>query len=233
MTSATSVHRDAVPRASPTQREGLPGNVQAKFDAYLDLLTKWNRTFNLTAIRERPQMVTHHLNDALAVLPYLPARQRLRLLDVGTGGGVPGIPLALARPEWKVVLLDSNRKKVTFLTQAIIELDLTNVRAVGSRVEDYVPDAQFDVVIARAFSDLRSFAEAAMRHLAPGGALVAMKGVLPDDEIAALPPDVRVTGTPALDVPGLDAQRHLVIMRHEDDPARPRNVPGAARPQSR
>lgn len=213
MTSATSTHHRAVSRASPARRERLPESMQAKLDAYLDLLTKWNRTFNLTAIRDRAQMVTHHLNDALAVLPFLPATQRLRLLDVGTGGGVPGIPLAIARPESEVVLLDSNRKKVTFLTQAIIELELTNVRAVASRIEDYAPDAPFDVVIARAFSDLRSFAAAAVRHLAHDGVLVAMKGVLPDDEIAALPPDICVTGTPALDVPGLDAQRHLVLMK--------------------
>lgn len=221
MTSATSAHHHAVPRASPAQREGLPENAHAKFDAYLDLLAKWNRTFNLTAIRERPQMVTHHLNDALAVLAHLPATRRLRLLDVGTGGGVPGIPLAIARPGWEVVLLDSNRKKVTFLTQAIIELDLSNVRAVASRVEDYATDAPFDVVISRAFSDLRSFAAAAVRHLAPDGLLVAMKGVLPNDEIAALPPDIRVTGTPALDVPGLDAQRHLVIMQQRSAKAGP------------
>lgn len=211
MTAAVRVHRQPAP---PAQRNGLPHDAQRKFDAYLDLLAKWNRTFNLTAIRERPQMVSHHLHDALAVLPFLPHARGLRLLDVGAGGGIPGIPLAIARPEWQVVLLDANRKKATFLTQAVIELELANVRAVAARVEDYIADTPFDVVISRAFSDLQTFARLAMRHVSPGGVLVAMKGALPQDEIGQLPPDVRVTETPALAVPGLDAKRHLVIMKH-------------------
>jgi 16S rRNA (guanine527-N7)-methyltransferase len=191
---------------------GLPEGLAPKLDAYLALLAKWNRTYNLTAIREPERMVTHHALDALAVLPQLPARAALRLLDVGTGGGVPGIPLALARPGWRVVLLDSNHKKGAFLAQAAIELGLANVEVATARVEDYVPAAPFDVVISRAFSDLASFAAAALPLLAPGGALVAMKGVLPHEELAQLPPDVRVVATPALSVPGLAAERHLVIM---------------------
>ncbi len=213
MSVAANVRPTAATSLPPAQRSDLPKNAQRKFDAYLDLLAKWNRAFNLTAIRERPQMVTHHLHDALAVLPFLPQARRLRLLDVGTGGGIPGIPLAIARPEWQVVLLDANQKKVTFVTQAIIELELANARAVASRVEDYVADAPFDVVISRAFSDLPTFARLAMRHVSPDGALVAMKGVLPEDEIAQLPADVEVIETPALGVPGLDATRHLVIMK--------------------
>ncbi len=190
----------------------LPEALAPKLDAYLALLAKWNRTYNLTAIREPERMVTHHALDALAVLPHLPARATLRLLDVGTGAGVPGIPLALARPGWRVVLLDSNHKKGTFLAQAAIELGLANVEVATTRVEDYAPPAPFDVVVSRAFSDLASFAAVALPLLAPGGALVAMKGVLPHEELAHLPPDVRVVATPALPVPGLAAERHLVIM---------------------
>ena len=157
-------------------------------------------------------MVTHHVLDALAVLPHLPAREHLLLLDVGSGGGVPGVPLAIARPGWRVVLLDSNHKKGAFLQQAAIELGLVNAQAVIARVEDYVPAAPFDVVISRAFSDLATFAQTSARHLAAGGQLVAMKGVFPDEEVAQLPAGIRVVAAPALAVPGLPAERHLIIM---------------------
>jgi len=191
----------------------VPPDAAGKFSRYLDLLLKWNRTYNLTAIRERPRMITHHVQDALAVLPFLPAKPRLRVLDVGTGGGIPGIPLAIARPDWRFVLLDANHKKVAFVTQAAIELGLSNVTAVVARVEDFVADAPFDVVISRAFSDLRSFARLALPHVASDGVIAAMKGVLARDEIDALPRDIEVVATPALHVPGLDAARHLVLMR--------------------
>ena len=190
----------------------LGARQRAQLVAFLALLAKWNRTYNLTAIREPERMVTHHVLDSLAVLPYLPRTDALRALDVGSGGGVPGLPLAIARPSWNVVLLDASQKKGTFLRQATIELGLSNVEAVTARIEDYVPDAPFDVVISRAFSDLATFARAGIRLLAPGGRLYAMKGVLPVDEIAALPANVRVVTAPVLAVPGLDAQRHLVVM---------------------
>jgi 16S rRNA (guanine527-N7)-methyltransferase len=191
----------------------VPPDAADKFSRYLDLLAKWNKTYNLTAIRERPRMVTHHVQDALAVLPFLPAQPRLRVLDVGTGGGIPGIPLAIARPDWRFVLLDASHKKITFVTQAAIELGLSNVTAVAARVEDFVADAPFDVVISRAFSDLRSFALVALPHVARDGVIAAMKGLLARDEVDALPPDIEVVATPALHVPGLDAARHLVLMR--------------------
>ncbi len=190
----------------------LPPQARDKLAAFLALLAKWNRTYNLTAIREPEQMVTHHVLDALAVLGHLPRVDRLRVLDVGSGGGVPGIPLAIARPTWRVVLLDASQKKGAFLQQAAIELGLSNGEPVAARVEDYAPSAPFDVVIARAFSDLATFARAGIRHLAPGGRLFAMKGAYPADEIAELPADVRVVATPALAVPGLDALRHLIVM---------------------
>ena len=190
----------------------LPASASASLAQYLSLLAKWNRTYNLTAIREPERMITHHVLDSLAVLPHLPERAGLRVLDVGSGGGVPGMPLAIARPDWRVVMLDSNHKKSAFVQQAVIELALGNAEAVTARVEDYAPAAPFDIVISRAFSDLATFAESSARHLAPGGRLVAMKGIYPDEEIAALPPGIRVVGTRALRVPGLDAQRHLILM---------------------
>ena len=205
--------RDGGSRAAASAGHPLPAEASERLDAYLDLLSKWNRVYNLTAIRERRQMQSQHVNDALAVLPFLPDAPRLRLLDVGSGGGIPGIPLAIVRPDWRVVLLDANAKKATFLTQAAIELGLANVSVVASRVEEFAPDAPFDVVISRAFSDLRTFALAASRHVADDGVIVAMKGALASDEIDALPNGIVVTATPALVVPGLDARRHLVIMR--------------------
>ncbi|MCC6194694.1 MAG: 16S rRNA (guanine(527)-N(7))-methyltransferase RsmG [Burkholderiales bacterium] len=181
--------------------------------AYVELLAKWNRTYNLTAIREPARMVTHHLLDSLAVLPHLPVREGLRVLDVGSGGGLPGIPLAIARPGWHVTLVDPNHKKAAFLTQATLELRLRNARAAASRVEDLASDAPFDVVVSRAFADLATFVAAARSHLAIGGVMLAMKGVHPTEELAELPADVTVIATPSLAVPGLDASRSLVLMQ--------------------
>jgi 16S rRNA (guanine527-N7)-methyltransferase len=185
---------------------------QAKLLAYLALLEKWNRTHNLTAIREPTRMVTHHLLDALAVLPYLPDAKELRVLDIGSGGGVPGMPLAIARPRWRVTLLDSNRKKVAFLRQAGAELSLQNVEVVARRAQDYVPQTQFDVVISRAFADLAAFATVALPLVRPGGSIVAMKGTYPREELAALPSAIRVVEVPSIELPALDAARHLVLM---------------------
>jgi len=192
----------------------LPRGARDKLTAYLELLAKWNRTYNLTAIREPERMVTHHILDSLAVLPHLDApdeNNNLSLLDVGSGAGLPAIPLAIARPAWRVVALDSSHKKGAFVQQAANELGLANVEAVVARVEDYRPQALFDVVISRAFSDLATFAESSARHLARGGRMIAMKGVRPDEEISQLPPAFRLVETKALAVPGIDAARHLVV----------------------
>jgi len=186
--------------------------VGAKLAQYVALLDKWNRKQNLTAIRDPEQMVTHHLLDSLAVLAHLPGQERLRVLDMGSGGGLPGIPLAIAKQGWRVVLLDSNHKKAVFLRQAVIELDLANVEVCAERVQDYEPRVLFDIVISRAFSDLATFATLGMRLVAPGGRLVAMKGLFPNEELEQLPSDVVITEVPAIRVPGLDVQRHLVIM---------------------
>ena len=185
---------------------------QATLLQYLALLDKWNRTHNLTAIRDPEQMVTHHLLDSLAALAHFPDQASLRLLDIGSGGGLPGVPLAIARPAWRVVLVDSNHKKAVFLRQAVIELRLANVEVCAVRIQDYEVDRLFDVVISRAFSDLATFAELGRRLVAPGGRLVAMKGLYPHEELQQLPADVRVVAVPPVRVPGLDVQRHLVIM---------------------
>lgn len=191
----------------------LPADAQVRLAAYLELLAKWNRTYNLTAIREPERMITHHVLDALAVLPHLPSQAGLRVLDVGSGGGVPGLVLAIARPDWCVVVLDSSHKKGAFLQQAVMELRIGNAEAVTARVEDYAAATLFDVVISRAFSDLTTFAQTSARHVAPQGRLVAMKGVYPDEELTNLPPMLRVVATPALTVPGVEAERHLIIMQ--------------------
>jgi len=190
----------------------LDAAAQAKLLAYLALLQKWNRTHNLTAIREPERMLTHHLLDSLATLRHLPQATTLRLVDVGSGAGLPGIPLAIARPAWRVTLLDSNAKKGAFLRQAAAELPLPNVEVAVTRAEDYFPDRLFEVAISRALSDLGQFVGVAGHLVAPGGRLIAMKGVYPDEELAQLRADVRVVAAPALVVPGLAGARHLVIM---------------------
>jgi 16S rRNA (guanine527-N7)-methyltransferase len=215
-TGATQLRNDALTAGLDRLGVVLPQGGRDKLDLYLALLAKWNKTYNLTAIREPERMVTHHLLDALAVLPHLPAREQMRLLDVGAGGGVPGIPLAIARPRWDVVLVDANQKKAAFLAQAGIELALDKVTGVATRIEDYAPAEPFDVIISRAFSDLRTFAQSSARHLAANGLLVAMKGVHPDEELAELPDDIAVVATHVLAVPGLDAARHLIVMQRKD-----------------
>jgi len=190
----------------------LDARQKTQLSDYLALLAKWNKTYNLTAIREPARMVTHHVLESLAVLPHLPTSNSLRVLDVGSGGGLPGIPIAIARPDWRVVMVDPNHKKAAFLTQATIELRLTNATAHATRVEDLRGEWPFDVVISRAFADLATFAETSARHVAPGGMLVAMKGVHPAEEIAQVGYALAVESV-ALDVPGLSASRHLVIMR--------------------
>jgi 16S rRNA (guanine527-N7)-methyltransferase len=191
---------------------GLAAREEEQLEAYLALLAKWNKTYNLTAIREPARMVTHHLLDSLAVIPHLPHSPSLRLLDVGSGGGVPGIPLAIARPDWRVVMVEPSHKKAAFLTQATLELRLGNAAAYATRVEDLRSEAPFDVVISRAFADLATFAATSARHLAPDGVLAAMKGVHPEEEIREIGNAYAAESIP-LQVPGLDAARHLVILR--------------------
>lgn len=175
---------------------------------YLKLVIKWNRVHNLTAIREPLDMVSLHLLDSLAIVPFL---REGAILDVGTGAGLPGIPLAIAMPESRVTLLDTSSKRTAFLTQAISELRLDNASVVNARVEQW-HGGPFDVIVSRAFSELRDFVEASRHLLAAGGTFAAMKGVRPDAEIAGLPQPFFVTRVEALKVPGVNAERHLVMI---------------------
>jgi len=189
----------------------LPPAARQKLLDYLALIEKWNRVHNLTAVREPERMVVLHLLDSLAILPHL-AHAR-SVLDVGTGAGLPGIPLAIARPELAVTLLDASQKKAAFLRQAKAELALDNVDVVCGRVEHWRPGRTFDAVVSRAFAELADFATLAGHLASPGGALLAMKGVRPVEEIARLPASHRVESVIALHVPALEAERHLVLLK--------------------
>jgi 16S rRNA (guanine527-N7)-methyltransferase len=190
----------------------LPGAAREELLRYIALLVKWNRTYNLTAVRGPLEMVSHHLLDSLAVLPHLPhLPAQAALADVGSGAGLPGIPLAIAQPAWRVTLAESNQKKLAFLRQALIELRLANVEVREGRVEAWQPRAGFAIVISRAFADLSAFAAACQHLVAPGGVLAAMKGAHPGAELA------RTAGWDCsivpLQVPLLAAKRHLVLCR--------------------
>lgn len=187
----------------------LPADAEAKLLAYLALLDKWNRVYNLTAVRDTERMVSHHLLDSLAAVPFF---QGGRVLDVGSGGGLPGIPLAIARPDLQVTLIDSIAKKTAFLLQAKTELGLDNLSVVTNRVEDYRPETGFDLITSRAFSDLREFVALTRHLLKPAGRWLAMKGLYPHEELALLPAGVRVSADHVLAVPGLDATRHLIVL---------------------
>jgi 16S rRNA (guanine527-N7)-methyltransferase len=190
----------------------LPSGASERLLAYLRLLAKWNKTYNLTAIRDPLQAVSHHLLDSLAVLRDL-SEHAGTLADVGSGGGLPGIPIAIAEPARRVTLNDANEKKGAFLRQAVIELGLSNATVHIGRVEDWRPAEGFAVVISRGFASLVDFL-AGCRHLAaPSGVLAAMKGAYPRDELAQVPADCDCHEVRRLKVPLLDAERHLVLCR--------------------
>jgi len=186
----------------------LPATAQQQLLAFRDLLLKWNKTYNLTALRDPAQAIAHHLLDSLAILPQVGVGP---LLDVGSGGGLPGIPLAIARPELAVHMVDAVQKKVSFLQQVTIELGLKNVASHHARVEDQ--RGQYAQISSRAFAELGLFVALTRHLLAPGGRWLAMKGIRPDAEIAALPADIAVEAVLPLHVPGVNAERHLIILK--------------------
>ena len=184
---------------------------QQQLLAYLALIQKWNKVHNLTAVRDPEQMVILHLLDSLVVMPHIKVK---RLLDVGSGAGLPGIPLAICMPDLQVTTLDSNQKKASFMRQAKAELGLSNLEIVSTRVEQYQPTEKFEAIISRAFSDLSLFVGLTKHLCADNGSWLAMKGVIPEDELLALKAktDIEPTATLALEVPFLDAQRHLLFL---------------------
>ena len=188
----------------------LPANANAQLLAYLALLEKWNRTYNLTAIRDPLKMVSHHLLDSLAVRPHLPVGA---LADIGSGAGLPGIPLAIAEPERRVTLNDANQKKASFLRQAIIELRLGNADVHEGRVQAWRPAQRFACVIARGVASLSELLSDSAHLLAPGGVLAAMKGTLRGEELGRPVGGFDCRDVRRLSVPLLDAERHLVLCR--------------------
>ena len=189
---------------------------QSSLVQYLVLLEKWNKTYNLTAIRDIRQMLVHHVLDSLVVIPHLPLKgTSVRLLDVGSGAGLPGVPIAIADPDARVTMLDSNQKKTAFIQHAIGELRLANASVVCARVEDWKSQSPFQIITSRAYSELRLFVEQTKHLLGQDGIFAAMKGQFPKDEIEALPPDYVVRNVIKLNVPGLDAERHLVLVARQ------------------
>jgi len=186
-----------------------PEEIKLKLIAFIKLLDKWNRVYNLTAIRDKEKMVTHHILDSLAVAPFI---QGVDVLDVGSGAGLPGVPLALVSPERRFVLIDSNAKKTRFIQQVKAELGLTNVFVETIRAENYRPARPFDTVISRAFSSISQFAQDAGPLCNPGGVILAMKGEYPTAELQAIPNGYSIKAVLSVNVPLLNAQRHIVCI---------------------
>ncbi len=176
---------------------------------YLVLLEKWNRVYNLTAVREPERMVSAHLLDSLAVIPYIRGK---RILDVGSGAGLPGIPIAVALPETEVVLLDSNHKRSAFLRQVVAELGIANASVVCERVESWQTEQRFEFVVSRAFAEIAEFVRQSRHLLAAGGLFAAMKGLHPYEEIERLPAEARLREAIELHVPGVRAARCLILI---------------------
>ncbi|MGI9308352.1 MAG: 16S rRNA (guanine(527)-N(7))-methyltransferase RsmG [Gammaproteobacteria bacterium] len=200
-------------------REGLqalgipkPEQYVPQFACFIQTLHKWNQAYNLTAVREADEMVAKHILDSCAVRPSLDGRE---ILDVGTGAGLPGIPLALLEPDRRFTLLDSNGKKTRFLTQAIAELGLTNVEVVQSRVEEFAPACSYDSILCRAFTSIEQFVLHCEKFLQPAGRLIAMKGKLPEQELLAVPSGWQIE-VAEVNVPGLAAERRLIILKRDN-----------------
>ncbi|GAB3395644.1 16S rRNA (guanine(527)-N(7))-methyltransferase RsmG [Azotobacter armeniacus] len=212
MSTVTSRHAEELARGARELGVELSDRQQEQLLAYLALLIKWNKAYNLTAVRDPHEMVSRHLLDSLSVVSQVSGAGD-NWLDVGSGGGMPGVPLAILFPERYFTLLDSNGKKTRFLTQVKLELQLQNLEVVHSRVEAFTPAQPFSGICSRAFSSLADFANWT-RHLGDGETRwLAMKGVQPDDELQALPNDFRLERTYELKVPGCQGQRHLLILR--------------------
>ncbi|MDH1009487.1 16S rRNA (guanine(527)-N(7))-methyltransferase RsmG [Pseudomonas nicosulfuronedens] len=213
MSLISSRHAEELAHGIQTLGLDIDAATQQRLLDYLALLAKWNKAYNLTAVRDVDEMVSRHLLDSLSIVPPFEAAGGDRWLDVGSGGGMPGIPLAILFPGKSLTLLDSNGKKTRFLTQVKLELKLDNLQVIHSRVEAFQPELPFNGIVSRAFSSLEDFTNWT-RHLGDTQTnWLAMKGVHPSDELAALPEDFRVEAERALAVPGCQGQRHLLILR--------------------
>lgn len=211
--------REALERGARQLGLALEEDAREELLAYVGLMAKWNNTYNLTAVRDPLAMISQHLLDSLAVLPHLSMPAAGSLADIGSGAGLPGIPLAIARRDWRIVLVEASQKKAAFLRQATIEFSLHNASVHDGRVETWQPGERFPIVISRAFARLAQFARACAHLVASGGCLVAMKGALREDELAEMR-GWRCSGI-ELHVPLLDAARHLVICRRASEVAAP------------
>lgn len=185
---------------------------QTKLISYVELLEKWNKTYNLTAVRKPEEMVTRHLLDSLSICPYLRGKS---LLDVGTGAGLPGIPLAIVFPEYQFTLLDSNNKKTRFVVQAVAELELPNVDVVQSRVEEYETEEPFDTITTRAYAAISDMVQQTSHLMATDGVFLAMKGINPLAELGELPPNYIIENNYLINVPNLDEERHLLEIKRK------------------
>jgi 16S rRNA (guanine527-N7)-methyltransferase len=213
--SVTTGHAEELAQGALELGVELSPQQQEQLLAYLALLIKWNKAYNLTAVRDPDEMVSRHLLDSLSVVPFV-VEAGNNWLDVGSGGGMPGVPLAILFPERQFTLLDSNGKKTRFLTQVKLELKLSNLQVIHSRVEEFTPSVAFSGICSRAFSSLEDFSNWT-RHLGDANSQwLAMKGVHPDDELQALPADFRLSSSHVLKVPGCQGQRHLLILRRSE-----------------
>lgn len=193
----------------------LDADTQARLLRYLELMLKWNRVHNLTRITGPEAMVVQHLLDSLAVLPFV---QGPRILDIGTGAGLPGIPLALVRPSWQLILLDSNNKKTRFLNQVKIDLNLSNVQVIHGRMEKIQSQALCDTVISRAVGQITDIVTDARHFCTPAGVMIFMKGQYPAEELEAAAQAGIHYEVSEISVPGLDARRHIITVRNQDPP---------------
>lgn len=215
MSLVTSRHAEELTQGAATLGVALDARQHELLMGYLALLIKWNKAYNLTAVRNPDEMVSRHLLDSLSVVPFVTERGN-DWLDVGSGGGMPGVPLAILFPERRFTLLDSNGKKTRFLTQVKLELGLENLGVVNARVEAFRPEQPFAGIVSRAFSALEDFANWT-RHLGDRDThWLAMKGLRPDDELARMPEDFKVEAEHTLAVPGCQGQRHLLILRRTE-----------------
>jgi len=205
-----NVLADQLAQGLETLGMDLPGQCIEQLLAYLALMERWNRVYNLTAVRKPAQMVVRHLLDSLAVVPYL---DETPLLDVGTGPGLPGIPIAITRPDKNILLLDSNSKKIRFVNQVLIDLGIYNATAIQTRAEQHQSETGFGEIISRAFASLTDFVTGSGHLCSAEGRLLAMKGIYPEQELDELPAPWALEESIRLEVPKLGEERHLLILK--------------------